>query len=434
MDLAAEEGGMGLQFGSHGQQGVGTGLAQQGGHAAVEGLGRLAAAGDVREHHAARPSTAHLGQVLQGHGERGHIVAVGVVDQGAAMHALQHFQAHGHGRQVGHTFGDGGGGLAQVQQQGGAVQGVLDGGVVREGDVEHQRDIAPHAGDAGAQGHGLLAQDVQPGALLPRPAAQGQALGELAALQGLGDHGLVRTVHQHLRISEEAHLLQGLLQLAGEVLAVCRTDVGEQPDGGLDDGAQAVHLAGLADARFEDAQGVFRTEVPHAEGHAHLAVPAAGAAHDVLMAAQQVEEPFLHHRLAVAAGDAHHGQGEVGAVPGGDALQGIEGVRHVQGQGHAGGGLAHHGALQAALHQLGQVAVPIMPGTLQGQEQGALLGQWFARVDQQVLDQRVIAIALHGGAQRTGDRGEAVAVAAHRGGVWSVALRRAVKQLRHRGW
>ena len=55
---------------------------------------------------------------------------------------------------------------------------------------------------------------------------------------------------------------------------------GEHADGGLYDVAQCIHLAGLADARLEDADLRLLVEQPYGEGHANLRVVAAWRAHD----------------------------------------------------------------------------------------------------------------------------------------------------------
>ena len=82
------------------------------------------------------------------------------------------------------------------------------------------------------------------------------------------------------------------------------------------------HLARLTDARLEDGHLGLLAEEPDRQRHAYLRVKGARRAHDLLRRQQQLVEPLLDHRLAIAAGDADHGNRELVAMALGQPLQG----------------------------------------------------------------------------------------------------------------
>ena len=127
----------------------------------------------------------------------------------------------------------------------------------------------------------------------------------------------------NLGLCEELQLFDRLrlVSLIFERLIMCAADVGEHADRWPNDGLQLLHLTRLADTRFENTERVLRPHAEHAQWHAHLAVPTAGAAHDVLLLVQHLPEPLLHNGLAVAARYADHRDVEVRAVPSGEALK-----------------------------------------------------------------------------------------------------------------
>ena len=106
------------------------------------------------------------------------------------------------------------------------------------------------------------------------------------------------------------------------------SDVGQDADGRLDDGFQRPHFARLGDASLEDGQLVVRPHLPDGQGYADLRIVAARRAHDATVVAQQLVEPFLHHRLAVTARDAHHGDAELRPVQLRQLLQSLQGRRN----------------------------------------------------------------------------------------------------------
>ena len=108
------------------------------------------------------------------------------------------------------------------------------------------------------------------------------------------------------------------------------SDVGQDADGRLDDGLQRPHFARLGNACLKDGQLVVFAHLPHGQGHADLRVVAARRADDAPVVAQQLVEPLLHHRLAVAARNAHYRDAELRPVLLGQLLQGLQGRRNKQ--------------------------------------------------------------------------------------------------------
>ena len=146
-------------------------------------------------------------------------------------------------------------------------------------------------------------------------------------LRNAAHHGIVRSEHHRMRILEQAELFSALLMVIREAVAMGRTDVGEHTDRGPDHRAQTIHLAGGADARFEEAERVRGAHLQHAQGHADLAVPAARAADDKFLGTQHLPEPFFHYRFPIATGDADDGKVEMRTVPCRETLQGQQRVR-----------------------------------------------------------------------------------------------------------
>ena len=105
----------------------------------------------------------------------------------------------------------------------------------------------------------LYTGDMQEGALLAGPIEKLDALCQPAFHQRLMHHRMVATVDDC--VHHEEHRLFKAFSGRSEVLAVSGTERGEEADGGLDDNAELLHFARLADARFE-ARGMFRTQLP----------------------------------------------------------------------------------------------------------------------------------------------------------------------------
>ena len=86
----------------------------------------------------------------------------------------------------------------------------------------------------------------------------------------IGDHGIVTIVDEDISIFEKTQLLQAFLFYSGKILLMSLPDIGHYANGGLDHGAQGLHLIGLADARFEDAYLALFVEQTNGKRYSHL--------------------------------------------------------------------------------------------------------------------------------------------------------------------
>ncbi len=306
------------------------------------------------------------------------------------MHTIERAKAHGNRLQALYAGGDPFRVVAQVQQQGDAVQGVLHRSSIVERQLHREVAVIVQQAQRDARGRALLVHQVHEGALFARP-VQVHAAAVEPGTDGFAHNGVVAAIDDRPHIAEELHLLERLLPIVREIACVRRTYVGEDADVGTDDGAQRVHFARLADARFEQRQRMLRRQFPHAQGHAQAAVPRSRAAHDPFLVMEHLEEPLLHHRLAIAAGDADHAGVVVPAVPRGHAVQGVPGIVHVDriapGR-HRGTGAHEEMAHPALVHGL-QVGMAIVVRAFQRHEERAVLRYGLARVDDQVLHTRL---------------------------------------------
>ena len=264
---------------------------------------------------------------VEGYVERAQVAVITIVDQQAAVLAFLHLQTHGHRLQPRHPFLDLLRRKHQVEASRQAVQRVLDGSIVDE----RQRKLVVHVQIAVGYQRAVvlllhLRDEERPFGVLtaPRYLARGkQRLGHAVA-----DEFVVAVVDQHVAVLEERQLLHALLLQRIEVLLMGASDVGQDADGRLDDGFQRPHFARFGDARLEDGQLVVRPHLPDGQRYTDLRIVAARRAHDATVVAQQLVEPFLHHRLAVTARDAHHGDAELRPVQLRQLLQSLQGRRN----------------------------------------------------------------------------------------------------------
>ena len=297
-------------------------------HLGIERLGSNTTLEDVTEDErlSLRLTTVHE---VEGDIQRVDVAVVGVVDQDTAALPFLHFQTHGHRLQGRHALGKLLRGNAQIQSHGGTGDGVLDAGLIHEGYLVVELLAPPYVSDRSSILHRLLGFHEEsrlfvtgrPGYLLAAILHPTDTTAHDVAV-GTVDHG-PRVVHQF-------HLLHALLLHRTEVLLMSSTQAGEHADGGLDDIAQSIHLSWLTDAGFEDAQLRLFVEQPYGEGDADLRIVTAGRAHDALRGQEQLIEPLLDHRLAIGAGNAHHGDIELVAMAFGQSLQGCECRWHLQ--------------------------------------------------------------------------------------------------------
>ena len=100
----------------------------------------------------------------------------------------------------------------------------------------------------------------------------------------------------------------------------------ENADGGLDDLFQFFHFASLRYACFEYCQLVVRLHKPYRKRHTQLRIVAFGAAHQIKRFAEQLTQPFLYYRFAIAAGNAYYRYVELFSVSSSYLLQRTKGV------------------------------------------------------------------------------------------------------------
>ena len=105
-------------------------------HLTIEFAGRFAALVDVAqdERAAAALLVGTATHEVEGYVERVDIAVIGIVNQCATALSPLHFQAHGDGVEVRHTFCQVGGRQSQMKDGGGTDDAVVDTGIVDEGD------------------------------------------------------------------------------------------------------------------------------------------------------------------------------------------------------------------------------------------------------------------------------------------------------------
>ena len=135
---------------------------------------------------------------------------------------------------------------------------------------------------------------------------------------------IVGIVDDDLGVLEQRQLLHTLLLQRAEVLLMGGTQRCHHTDGGLDNVAQGLHLARLADTSLKESDLCLLVEQPHRQRHANLRVVALGRACHHHVGRQYLVQPLLDHCLAVAASDAHHGDVELVTVTLGQPLEGSQ--------------------------------------------------------------------------------------------------------------
>ena len=162
--------------------------------------------------------------------------------------------------------------------------GILDGGLVDEGDGVGILLIFIYIGDPSGSGMVLTPLHVlheesdilialRPGNLLALV---------LHATDATAHDVVVGAVDHRLRVVHQFEFLHALLLHRAEILLMGRAQTGEYADGGLDDVTQGRHLSWLADAGLEDADLRLLVQQPYREGYANLGVITAGRTHNLL--------------------------------------------------------------------------------------------------------------------------------------------------------
>lgn len=213
---------------------------------------------------------------------------------------------------------------------------------------------------------------------------------EVSEALDFGNHVMnflvVGGVDENVAMGEELELLGHLLLAGEEVLVVGVADIGKDTDSGLYDILQTRHLPHLGDAGLEDRHIVLRAHLPDGERHANLRVVALGAGDDAVLGGEELHEPILDDGLAVASGDAHHGDGELLAMGGGDTLEGQEDVVDTPEVGIVvvGGEVGrHHEVAHTTLVETIDIATTRVTLGGDGEEEGAVgLGEGAAVVEE----------------------------------------------------
>ena len=272
---------------------------------------------------------AVVGDIVECDGQGVEVEAVGVVDEERRVEGFVHLETHGDGRKAQAPLRDGLGIVAEIAEEGDAVERVLDGGTVGEGDGEVERLTRTEERKAGVVVADVDAEDLDGVAVgvAPGEAADGAEAFELR--DGGMDFLVVGGIDEGVAVGEELQLLGNLLLAGEEVLVVCLSDVGEDADGGVDDSAEVLHLASLGDASFEDGELVGFVHLPYGEGDTDLRVVAAGRGDGFAVFGHQLEYPVFDNGLAVGTGDAHHGDVEKAAAVSSKQLEGGDDILDV---------------------------------------------------------------------------------------------------------
>ena len=272
---------------------------------------------------------AVVGDIVEGDGQGVEVEAVGVVDEERGVEGFVHLETHGDGRKAQAPLRDGLGVVAEIAEEGDAVERVLDGGAVGEGDGEVERLTRTEERKAGVGVADVDAEDLDGVAVgvAPGEATDGAEAFELR--DGGMDFLVVGGIDEGVAVGEELQLLGNLLLAGEEVLVVRLSDVGEDADGGVDDSAEVLHLASLGDAGFEDGELVGFVHLPYGEGDTDLRVVAAGRGDGFAVVGHQLEYPVFDNGFAVGTGDAHHRDVEKAAAVGGKQLEGGDDILDV---------------------------------------------------------------------------------------------------------
>ncbi len=170
------------------------------------------------------------------------------------------------------------------------------------------------------------------------------------------------------------------------------TEVREYGDRRLDDVAQGEHLTGLTDTCLEDADLRLIVHEPYRQRHTDLRVVGTRRACHEAVGREHLVQPLLDNGLAVGARDADDRDIELVAVTLGEALQSLEGVRHLEEVSLwepllvVIGNSRHHKVVNAAVVQTRDILVAVVALRLDGEEQRLLWETQRTAVGKQEAD------------------------------------------------
>ena len=104
--------------------------------------------------------------------------------------------------------------------------------------------------------------------------------------------------------------------------------VGDEAEVGVGDAAQRINLTGVAGSHFDDGNLGVGRDGEEREGDAEVVVEVAGGGVGAVAAGEDGVDQLFGGGLAVGAGDANEGDGELAAVVCGQLLQSLQHIGH----------------------------------------------------------------------------------------------------------
>ena len=196
--------------------------------------------------------------------------------------------------------------------------------------------------------------------------------------------------------SEQLRLLPHLLPLGLEVLAVFRSQVGEDAHVGTDDGRQPLHLARTRYARLDEGDLLVAGHHQDRKRHPQLGVITAGAAEERHPFRSRLGDPLLHRSLAARPGNTHHRSAERQPIVRRQGLQPGQRFVHTH---EAGTRIVprihlalHHEAAHAPPIEVGDIIMPVVVAAPDRHEQrGAVRGHAAPAVGHHAADGNILA-------------------------------------------
>lgn len=129
------------------------------------------------------------------------------------------------------------------------------------------------------------------------------------------ENGAVVSVENHIfAMARQSHLFSTFLFDGCESFAVFVADVGEYRDCRSDNLFKSRHFVGAGDAGLDDGQVGIVVDVPYRQWNADLRIVAPRAAHNIVVVAEQLVEPFFDNGFPSAACNSYHRNVEAPAV------------------------------------------------------------------------------------------------------------------------
>ena len=341
----------------------------------------------IRQHHRAsaqcRIAPRHEIYCRQ---ERQIVARISVVNQLATVHAVCHIHPRARRSQSGKTRRHRFKRLAKAQQHGKADNGIVDIGNRRErnadcaaikqiGEMNRRPSIFARYRRNEKRSVRI---DTRPADFLPP---------ERKPDNRVANDRVVSVKNHIIALARQPQFLATLLLQRRKSLLMFLPDICHHRNGRADYLLEQFHFVGMRYAGFDDRQIRIFVNIPYRQRHPDLRIVAARAAHNVVIVAQQLIQPFLHNRLSAAARYAYHRYVEPMAMVNGKLLQCFHRVfndndvcfhlRHIF-------GLALNHEIPDALRmQLPYVAMPVVAIRPYRKKQGSRRVGQRARIRQQ---------------------------------------------------